>query len=452
MQSIMAPKPLARLGRSMSSDWNYANDIRDIIQTRPPRYTTNVVRIGLVLFVVGLIWAYFATLEEVTRGDGRVIPSRQIQVVQAPDSGIVETIFIEEGDIVEEGQALIEIDDTTFSSQLGEIRQRRFALMAKIARLRAEADQTPLSFPDTLLTAVPGLIAEEQNVYRDKKLSLENELSVLRNQANQKEQEYRELLAKQRKLDAVIALLAREVEIKQRLFERKVLPEIEFIQLQRQLTESEGELDITKASVARALAAKEEATERSRNAVSTFVSEARQQLAEARGELAVIDESMKGAADRVRRTGLVSPVKGIVNKLNITTIGAVVQPGADLIEIVPLEDTLLIEAQIRPKDVAFLHPGQKAQVKITAYDFSVYGGLEGELERISADTTEDEEGNRFFRVMIRTDKNFLGSDTNPLPIIPGMVASIDILTGKKSVLDYILKPIKKVRDEALRER
>lgn len=435
-----------------AGDWNYANDIRDIIQTKPPRYTTNVVRIGFLLFVVALLWAYFATLEEVTRGDGRVVPSRQIQVVQAPDTGIVEKILVQEGDIIEEGQPLIEIDDTTFSSQLGEIRQRRFALMARIARLQAEADQTELGFPAPLREAVPGLIAEEQNVFRDKKTSLENELGVLSNQASQKEQEYQELLAKKAKLDSVIEIMKREVEINQRLFERKVLPEIEFLRLQRTLKESEGELEITKASVKRALAAKEEASERSRNAVSTFVSEARQQLAEARGELAVIEESMKGAADRVRRTELVSPVKGIINKLNITTIGAVVQPGADLVEIVPLEDTLLIEAQIRPKDVAFLHPGQAAQVKITAYDYSIYGGLEGKLERISADTTEDEEGNRFFRVMIRTDKNYLGSDTDPLPIIPGMVASVDILTGEKTVLDYILKPIKKVRDQALRER
>ncbi|WP_420332728.1 HlyD family type I secretion periplasmic adaptor subunit [Roseibium sp.] len=435
-----------------SGDWNYANDIRDVIQTKPPRYTTNVIRIGLVLIVVALAWAYFATLEEVTRGDGRVVPSRQIQVVQAPEPGIVEKIFVREGDVVEQGQPLIEIDDTNFSSQLGEVRQRRWALMARVARLDSEAEEKPLAFSQELAAKAPRLIAEEENVYRDKKARLENELRVLQNQASQREQEYQELLAKQDKLESVIEIMKREVEIKQNLYERRVLPEIEFLQLQRQLTESEGELAITKASVQRALAAKEEARERSGSAVATFVSEASQQLAESRGELAIIEETLRGAADKVRRTELVSPVKGIINKLNITTIGAVVQPAADLVEIVPLEDTLLIEAQIRPKDVAFLHPGQKAQVKITAYDFSVYGGLEGSLERISADTTEDEEGNRFFRVMIRTDKNYLGSDTEPLPIIPGMVASIDILTGEKTVLDYILKPIKKVRDEALRER
>lgn len=435
-----------------AGDWNYANDIRDVIQTKPPRYTTYVIRIALILFVVALAWAYFATLEEVTRGDGRVVPSRQIQVVQAPEPGIVEKIFVREGDVVEEGQPLIEIDDTTVSSQLGEIRQRRWALMARVARLDSEADEKPLAFPQELAVEAPRLIAEEENVYLDKKARLENELRVLKNQASQREQEYQELLAKQDKLESVIEIMKREVEIKQSLYERRVLPEIEFLQLQRQLTESEGEPAITKASVQRALAAKEEARERSGSAVAQFVSEASQQLAESRGELAVIEESLRGAADKVRRTELVSPVKGIINKLNITTIGAVVQPAADLVEIVPLEDTLLIEARIRPKDVAFLHPGQKAQVKITAYDFSVYGGLEGNLERISADTTEDEEGNRFFRVMIRTDKNYLGSDTEPLPIIPGMVASIDILTGEKTVLDYILKPIKKVRDEALRER
>ncbi len=435
-----------------SSDWTYANDIRDIIRTRPPRATMNVIRIGLLLFAAAFAWAYYATLEEVTRGDGRVIPSRQIQVVQAPDTGIVEKIFVLEGDIVEEGQPLIEIDDTASSSRLGEIRQRRWALMVRIARLSAEADQLPLKFTAALQLAVPGLVEEEKNVHRDKKASLENELGVLENQASQREQEYQELLARQAKLQSVIDIMKREVAINRALFENRVLPEIEFLRLERELKESEGELEITKASVKRAQAAKEEASERSRNMVSTFVSEARQQLAEARGELAVINESMKGAADRVLRTGLVSPVKGVINKLNITTIGAVVQPAANLVEIVPMEDTLLIEARIRPKDVAFLHPGQAAQVKITAYDYSVYGGLDGKLERISADTTEDEEGNRYFRVMIRTDKNYLGSDTDPLPIIPGMVASVDILTGEKTVLDYILKPIRKVRDQALRER
>lgn len=435
-----------------SSDWDYANDIRVTLQTRPPRFATNVVLIGLLLVIIGLIWAYFAELEEVTRGDGRVVPSRQIQVVQASEKGIVKEILAEEGDIVEQGQILIRIDDTDFSSQLGEIRQKRWGMLARTTRLSAETTGADLVFPQSLQESVPGLVAEETKVYQTKKTRLENELAVLRSQAAQREQEYEELLAKQRKLVAVIEIMKRELEINEALYKRRVLPEIEFLRLKRQLSESEGELDVTKASVARTEAAREEAEERFRNARSTFLAEAQQELATARGELAIVQESIKAAADRVRRTDLVAPVRGIVNKLGVTTIGAVVQPGAAIVDIVPLDDTLLIEARIRPQDVAFLSPGQKATVKITAYDYSVYGGLDGKLERISADTTEDDKGNRFFRISVRTDKSFLGGESNPLPIIPGMVASVDILTGQKSVLDYLLKPIKKVRDEALRER
>ncbi len=435
-----------------TADWNYANDIRDILQTRPPRFATNVVRIGVVLFFVALIWAYFAQLEEVTRGDGRVVPSRQIQVVQAPDRGIVKELLAHEGDIVERGQVLVRIDDTDFASQLGEIRQKRWALLARIARLEAETERTEPTFPEKLRTSVPTLVAEEIKVFQSKQSRLKDELSVLRSQAEQRAQEVQELLAKERKLASTLEIMKRELEINQKLFERRVLPEIEFLRLQRQLVETQGELEITKASLEKTAAARQEAADRLSNARTTYTAEAQQELATARGELAVIDETIRGAFDRVRRTDLVSPVKGVINRMNITTIGAVLQPGTDVVEIVPLEDTLLIETRIRPQDVAFLSPGQTARVKITAYDFSIYGGLEGHLERISADTTEDEKGNRFFRVMIRTNKNYLGSDTNPLPIIPGMVASVDILTGEKSVLDYLLKPIKKARDEALRER
>ena len=435
-----------------SSDWNYASDIRVALQTRPPRYATNIILITLILFGVGIAWAAMAELEEVTRGDGRVVPSRHIQVVQAPDKGIVEEILIQEGDVVEADTVIVRIDDTDFSSQLGEIRQRRWATLAKIHRLTAETEGAALSFTPALEEAVPDLVAEETKVYRANKERLENEVEVLRSLTNQRAHELDELKAKLDKLKSIVTILDREVEIKEGLFKSKVLPEIDFLELKRQVSETQGEVHVTEASVRRADAARVEAAERLRNATTTFVAEAQQKLAEARAELAIVDESIRGAADRVRRTDLTAPVKGIVNTLNVNTIGAVVQPGSDIVEIVPLEDTLLVETQIRPQDVAFLHPGQDAVVKITAYDFSIYGGLDGKLERISADTTENEKGERFFQIMIRTDKNHLGSDTDPLPIIPGMVASVDILTGKKSVLDYILKPIKKVRDEALRER
>jgi adhesin transport system membrane fusion protein len=206
------------------------------------------------------------------------------------------------------------------------------------------------------------------------------------------------------------------------------------------------------AGLPRAKSSIVEARNRVDNARAIVRAEARERLVKAKAELAIIEESIKGAEDKVARTALRAPVRGIVNKLNVTTIGAVVRPSQDVVEIVPLDDTLLIEAKIRPRDVAFVRPDQEASVKLTAYDYSVYGQLDGEVERISADTIADERSETFYRVILRTNRNYLEKDGKRLPIIPGMVAQVDIQTGKKTVLDYILKPITKVRHEAFRER
>lgn len=434
------------------SNWDYATDIRASLQTRPPRRSTHVIFFTLAVLVAGLVWASLAELEEVTRGDGRVIPSRQIQVVQAPERGIVEDLLVQEGQIVEEGMTIVRVDDTGFSSQLGEVQQRRRSLQARAARLEAEAMGRPLSFPESVLKETQRFALEEEQVFLANKQQLESELMVLSLQKRQKAQEKLELLAEQRKLEAVVETMSREVEINQKLFGRRVLPEIEFLRLKRQFDEQKGQLEVIEASIDRVMSSEEELGERIQNARNTFYAKARVELADTRAQLAVVDETIKAAQDRVTRTDLRSPVYGVVNKLNITTLGAVVQPGEPLVEIVPLDDTLLIEARIRPQDVAFLHPGQDVTVKITAYDYSIYGGLKGKLERIAADSVEDEKGNRFFEVTVRTTKNYLGTKTDPLPIMPGMVASIDVLTGYKTVLDYLLKPINKVRSEALRER
>ncbi|MDX5592883.1 HlyD family type I secretion periplasmic adaptor subunit [Pseudovibrio sp. SPO723] len=434
------------------SNWDYATDIRASLQTRPPRRSANIILISLAVIIVALIWASLAELEEVTRGDGRVIPSRQIQVVQAPERGIVNQVLVEEGQIVEEGMVIVRVDDTGFSSQLGEIQQRQSALQAKAARLEAEALNKPLVFPDAVRTHALRFALEEEQVFLANKQQQETDISVLSLQKRQKEQEREELLAEERKLQSVLETMAREVEINRALFERRVLPEIEFLRLQREFQERSGQLEIIKASIQRVKASEEELAERIESARRTFYAKSRAELADTRAQLAIVDETIKAAQDRVSRTDLRSPVYGVVNTLNITTLGAVVQPGEPLVEIVPLDDTLLIEARIRPQDVAFLHPGQEVTVKITAYDYSIYGGLKGKLERIAADSVEDEKGNRFFEVTVRTNKNYLGTKTDPLPIMPGMVASIDVLTGFKTVLHYLLKPINKVQSEALRER
>jgi adhesin transport system membrane fusion protein len=297
----------------------------------------------IALLASGAVWAHYAVLDEVKRGAGRVIPSRQIQVVQSLEGGIVKAILVQEGETVQQGQPLVQIDATKFKSDLGELQAKRDALSASLK------------------------------------------------------------------------LLNRELELTRRLYDQKVVPEMEMLRLQRQVADMSGQLAIT-------------------------------------------EETIKSAQDRVRRTELSAPVYGIVNKINVTTIGAVVQPGAEIMDIVPLDDTLLVEGRINPQDIAFIRPDQDAVVKITAYEATVYGSLKAKVERISADTIEeksDKAGGKpqtFYRVIVRTDKNYLGSQDHPLPIIPGMVATVEILTGRKTVLDYLIKPARLLREEALRER
>ncbi|AEV35911.1 type I secretion membrane fusion protein, HlyD family [Pseudovibrio sp. FO-BEG1] len=406
---------------------------------------------GILLLL--FVWSAFAHVEEVTRGDGRVIPSRQMQIVQAPERGIVSEVLFYEGEIVEQGAVLVKLDNTGFASQLGELQQKKYALQARLARLMAEARQANLQLNlSNTPSDIAAFLQRELEVYKARKDQLNAEVAVLRSQFSQKEQDLKQLEAEAQMLGSNLTIIARELEINQQLYKRGVLPEIEFLRLKRQYTTMHGEQQMLEASLASARSAKQEAMQRVISAQTAFASKAQSDLVATKAELAVIEERLRGAEDRVHRSALVAPVRGVINKLNVSTIGAVVQAGEPLVEIVPLEDTLLIAAQIQPQHVAFLHPGQDVSVKVTAYDYSIYGGLEGVLERISPDTSEDERGQAFFKVIVRTRQNHLGSEENPLPITPGMTASIDILTGEKSVLSYIAKPLIKVKAEAFRER
>jgi adhesin transport system membrane fusion protein len=413
-----------------NSDFAFANEVRAAVELRTPRTSRLLLFWSLALVFAALIWAHFAILDEVKRGNGRVIPSRQMQVVQTLEGGIVGAILVREGEIVREGQPLMRIDDTSFASQLGEVRERRGAMAARVARLEAEVQgrDKPI-FANDLLNAVPTAVEAERNLFEARNRKLIQETDVLQQQET--------------RLTDTLEILGKELEITRRLHTQKVIPEIEMLRLERQASEMRGQLAETKSRIA--------------TIKTTFRAQAEEDLAKSRGDLAVLDESIKAARDKVLRTELRSPVRGIVNKLNVTTIGAVVQPGANVMDIVPLDDSLLVEGRIRPQDIAFIRPDQDAIVKITAYDSSVYGSLKGKVERISADAIEDkpergEKAETFYRVIVRTDKNYLGTTERPLPIIPGMVATVEVLTGEKSVLDYLIKPARMLRDEALRER
>jgi adhesin transport system membrane fusion protein len=339
------------------------------------------------------------------------------------------------------------------------VRERRAAMTARVARLEAEALGRSQADFGSLATEFPRAVDAEKAVFNARVTKLAQDLDVIQQQEQQRSRELEEFRANETKLKGTLELFNREVELTRKLYRERVVPEIEMLRVDRQVAEQRGQLEVTKASINKALAGMAEARSRYATAISTFRATAEEDLAKSRGDLAVLEETIKSAQDRVRRTELRSPVRGIVNKLNVTTVGAVVSPGGNLMDIVPMDDSLLVEGRIRPQDIAFIRPNQEAVIKISAYDSSVYGSLKGKVERISADTITDdknptpaERNETFYRVIVRTDKNHLGSEEEPLPIIPGMVATVEVLTGRKSVLDYMLKPARLLRDEALRER
>ena len=407
----------------------------------------------LALLAVGLLWAWLAVLDEVASGEGRVIPSSRLQVVQTLEGGIVRDIFVEEGTIVDKDEVLFRIDDTDFASRLGELKQKRLSLRAQIARLRAEAQGAEAMATDPLLVSeTDSAISAEQHSFVARQAKHRNDLAVLESQLRQREQELNEFEASHGNLLASSALLRREVEAARNLNKSGAVPEIELLRLERQMVEAEGELAVLAATIPKARAAIEEAKAKLAYAESRARSDAQEDLAKRLAELAVVEETLRSAEDRVQRTSVKAPVRGIVNRLGITTIGAVAQPGFGLAEIVPLEDSLRIEVKIAPRDVAFIHPGQDARVKLTAYEYLVYGPLNGTVERISADSFTDDRDRTFYRVTVRTEQNHLEKDGILHPILPGMVASVDILTGRKSVLAYLMNPILRARDESMRER
>ncbi len=418
----------------------------------PRGFTHLLLLIIVAFFVLFFTWASWAKLDEVTRGEGKVIPSSQVQVVQNLEGGIVAAIDVHEGNVVDQGQVLLRIDNVRAASDLRENHKRYLALVGALARLRAEVDQTPIAFPPEVLADAPEVATNERALYDARQADLQSELAILRSQAEQREQELTELRTRIDQLTRSHALAQQELDITAPLAANRVISKIDYLRLQRQINDLTGELDAARLSVPRVEAAVRESHRRIEERQLNFRSEAQRELATDQPQATALAEVITAAADRVKRTDVRSPVRGTIKRLLVTTVGGVIQPGQNLVEIVPLDDSLLIEAKVRPADIGFLHPGQSALVKVTAYDFSIYGGLKGVVEDISADTITDERGESFYRVRVRTHDNALEKAGEPLPITPGMTAQIDILTGQKTVMDYLLKPILKAKERALRER
>ena len=400
--------------------------------------------LGLFLF---LVWASLAQVDEITRGQGRVIPSSKVQVVQASDPSTVSDILVRSGEQVKKGQLLARLDDTDSSSELGQIQAENRSLSARAARLGQEGRGTASDCP-------PGApCAEEAVLQQTRQAALRSRLSGLSAAIEQRRRDQSEAQATVSSLQSSVKLARDQVNLLQPLAAKSIIPQTELMTAQRELVDLQGRLAAARQSVGRAGAAVREVQAQLSEANLQFRQEALNERSQVAAKIAVNQESIRGAQGRLERSEIRSPVDGIVNDVQITTIGGFVGPGEKIMQVVPIGDKLLIEARVRPSDIAFIRVNDRANVKVTAYDFSIYGGLQGNVVQVSADSIYDEvKQEAYFTVIVETDQAWLQSGGKKLPITPGMICDVEILTGRKSILSYLLKPVLRARSQALTER
>lgn len=435
--------------RSLASDMDFMEDADAEILAQDERGLRAVIWSCVALALILLLWASMARIDEVARGEGKVIPSSQVQVLQSYDGGVVEEILVREGFVVEKSQLLLRIDPTRFTSTLRETTVQVEALQAKVARLEALLNDKPFEPPASVVASDPALVDRERAVYENSKAGLQNNLGIARDQLRQREQELTEVRARFQQASEGLALAEKEFQVTKPLVETGAVSSVELLRLEREVSRLRGEKAANDAQIPRLQAAVAEAKLKIDEVQLKFRTDVGNELSDTQARLKGMSESSGALADRVKHTEIRSPVRGTVKQMHVNTLGGVVQPAQSVIEIVPLEDNLLLEVRILPKDIAFIRPGQQALVKFTAYDFAIYGGLDATVEQIGADTVTDDKGNAFYVVKVRTNSAFLGSAR--LPIIPGMIAEVDLLTGKRTVLSYLLKPVLRATQRALGE-
>ena len=441
---------LAIVGKQNEQDGDFDANADWAIAEQTPKGARLVIWLSVASFFILLLWSAFAVLDEVTRGEGKVIPSRQIQILQSMDGGIISEILAREGQTVKAGDLLLKVDPTRMVSSLRENQSQYLALLAKAARLRALAEGSRFVPPAEVAKQAPEIVEQERTLYESRRAELDATIGVARQQSSQRSQELISMRARREQAAQSYTLTARELDMTRPLARTGAVSDVELLRLEREVARYRGERDSANADIPRIESAVAEANRKIQELDLTFRNVARSELSEVNAKLSTLSEGSTALEDRVKQTEIRSPVNGTVKQLKVNTVGGVVQPGKDIIELVPSDDALLLEAKVLPRDIAFLRPGQKALVKFTAYDFAVYGGLEATLEQIGADSVVDEKGNAYFVVRVRTLSNTIGHQK--LPIIPGMVAEVDILTGKKTVLSYLLKPILRAKAKAMTER
>ncbi len=420
-----------------------------LISRQRTRGAQKIVRGAALAVAALLVWAALAPVDEVTRGDARVIPSRQLQVVQSLDGGVVAEILVREGQLVEAGQLLLRVDETRAGAGVRESASQSFSLRARAARLRALAEGSPFVAPKGRDADEERAALDERRLYEARVNELASTLAVNRQQLAQRQQELTEMQSKRVAALRGLDLTQQELTQTRPLLASGAVSQVDVLRLERDVARYRGDADQATAQIARAEAAIGEVQRKAQETEIAFRNEARKDLGETMAKLSALNEGAVALADKVDKAQVKSPVRGRVQRLLANTVGGVVQPGKDIVEIVPLDDTLVLEARIAPKDIAFIHPGLAANVKFSAYDFSIYGGLDAKVENISPDSVVDERGNAYYLVRVRTVQ---AGFSEKLPIIPGMTAEVDVLTGRKSVLSYLLKPVLKVQQRAMSER
>ncbi len=436
----------------MTSDTEFMSELEAAARLRPS-FTSNLLLLAILAMVAFfIVWASLSQIEEMTRGSGQVVPSQEIQVVQSLEGGILAELLVNTGDRVEKGQILMRISDVAFSSEERGTEAKSLGLRAKKARLVAEHKSVPFEMPEDIIKAAPQIAENERALYDSRQKELANAKAIIEDKINRAEAQIAETNADSKRIRDSRALLNQELEITQQMVKQQAVPKLEEIRLQRQVSDLSGELRTNEEKLVGLQAELSASKKELEDQDDKFRTQALGELNEVETQIRQIEESLKSIEDRVFRTELRAPVTGIINNIAIKTIGGVVEPAHKLVEIVPIDDELKIIAKVRPSDIAFLRPDQDAKVKITAYDPQRYGSLNGKLVRIGANSVTDREGNIFFEIEVRTDKNYLGEETAKLPITPGMVAETEIITGKRTIMEYLMKPILRARDRALRER
>lgn len=446
--SPIVDKVFARwFDNSKNKDWVTDAEWAHIQQE--PIHARSLLYIVALVVITFIVWASFAELEEISRGEGRIIPSQQLQIVQSLDGGIVERILVREGQTVNAGDTIVRIDQTRFLSGLMENRAQYNALSAEVARLSALTEKTSLTFPDELISQAPEIVMRERRLFESNQDELNRQLDVYRDQLEQRNQDLKEAQAALEQHQIALELARRELSITRPLLRTGAISELEILRLEHAVENTERDILRAQAIIQRSRAAINEANSKIRETESSFIARWRSQLSDSASRLKTLIEAESGLADKVKQTDIRSPVNGVIQRVFTNTVGGVVNPGREVAEIIPIDDLLLVEAKISPRDIAFIHPGQKATIKLTAYDFLIYGGLTATVEHISADTITDEQDKTYYLVRLSTEDRF---ENNNINIIPGMMAQVDIITGKKTLLQFILKPVTRATSNALTER